>query len=710
MNENKLRDLLVGNIDLLCSGLTVIKKEKYIPNHLGTRGFIDIYARDHDGKHVLIELKRTKAATREAIHELIKYVEGVKNYLGANDDEIKVIIASTDWDELLVPFSRFVKDSSISVTGLKIDLCESNGIINVSLVNPLPVNKGRSISPCFEIFWYRNSKSLSKGINSIKRICKNSNIDDFIIATFELKKPEIPKPQLTRQSMLSYTIGIGEGNIRLSLCKYVVIFSLQSKSERYWLEFIKENLEEEQYQYVLDRVEGINDESKKTLFLQNQALGNINGFFFDDAEPGYGAKVDDLIEKDCSITIERFGMFSRNDLLSDDTIISELRSENGSSGHKLSMEIVVEDKSELESLKSRVKLALYDNEIWLNHFNRIISEIESDYPISHVKARIFNPGNGVFTLYNYLKYDNNLGFAPHYEFQVNQNGNVVRTYYGVLKGSKPLISFYELLVKYYDGKVSYLLSSGMSGSKESRHIDILEDLGLSYRNYRMDIDEGIARNHIYDNERWRGCDNTHPHSHLNVYLNENVDFYINLFRVIQSYEGDSFFKINIQEPSVDCHLVIERSDVENKSFGKIIDRLNHFSANKELALKYCSKLEITFDGYGYDNRELHQIAEVREYVVQLFQHIPFLFYFLKKDGFYHSFRVFLLCVATTRSYEVNGEPMVEFDFEKFDILIRAQFIGLNELTDRFEISLEENKRISEEVISSIKEVFSELSE
>ena len=97
MKEAELRDRIADHIEVLENGLVLLKKEKYIPNSLGTKGFIDLYAKDEKGNHVIIELKKSDASAREAIHEVFKYVEGVKSYLGARDHEIRVIVASTDW-------------------------------------------------------------------------------------------------------------------------------------------------------------------------------------------------------------------------------------------------------------------------------------------------------------------------------------------------------------------------------------------------------------------------------------------------------------------------------------------------------------------------------------------------------------------------------------------------------------------------------------
>src|ERR1700679_433572 len=111
MLEAELRDLLSVQLEAIEPGLILVKKEQYIPNDLGTRSFIDLLARDREDRWVLIELKRSGAASREAIHEIYKYIEGVKAHLRVRDDEVRAIIASTDWKELLVPYSRFFHDT-----------------------------------------------------------------------------------------------------------------------------------------------------------------------------------------------------------------------------------------------------------------------------------------------------------------------------------------------------------------------------------------------------------------------------------------------------------------------------------------------------------------------------------------------------------------------------------------------------------------------
>jgi RecB family endonuclease NucS len=77
MTEAQLRDIIASDISVLGQDLTLLDKEQYIPSSVATRSFIDLYAKDSQGHHVLIELKKSNASAREALHEIHKYVEAV---------------------------------------------------------------------------------------------------------------------------------------------------------------------------------------------------------------------------------------------------------------------------------------------------------------------------------------------------------------------------------------------------------------------------------------------------------------------------------------------------------------------------------------------------------------------------------------------------------------------------------------------------------
>lgn len=185
MKESALRDLIAKDICKLKKGLTLLQKEQYIPNKHGTKGFIDLYAKDEDNRHVLIELKRSAAASRQALHEVSKYIEGVKQYLGAKDSEIVVIIASTDWAELLVPFSYFAEKASVHVEGVEIILDESGDQFNCKEKVPLAVEQGRYFAPWHNLYLYRTRELLDAGMESIKISYACKGISDYVIVSFQ---------------------------------------------------------------------------------------------------------------------------------------------------------------------------------------------------------------------------------------------------------------------------------------------------------------------------------------------------------------------------------------------------------------------------------------------------------------------------------------------------------------------------------------------
>jgi RecB family endonuclease NucS len=75
MREDHIRDKLAGRLALIEDELCLIGLNYPLSNSEGTRGFIDIFARDHDGVLVVVELKRSNKTSREALHEVAKYTE-----------------------------------------------------------------------------------------------------------------------------------------------------------------------------------------------------------------------------------------------------------------------------------------------------------------------------------------------------------------------------------------------------------------------------------------------------------------------------------------------------------------------------------------------------------------------------------------------------------------------------------------------------------
>jgi RecB family endonuclease NucS len=68
--EHIIRDWLVANPEFIEPGLQIVKKEYYLPDEIGTSGFIDILAKDIYNNFVIVEIKRSDPAARQTLKSL----------------------------------------------------------------------------------------------------------------------------------------------------------------------------------------------------------------------------------------------------------------------------------------------------------------------------------------------------------------------------------------------------------------------------------------------------------------------------------------------------------------------------------------------------------------------------------------------------------------------------------------------------------------
>ena len=74
-SEAQLQATLSRQPELIEPGLTVLDREL-----VSGAGPMDLYARDSQGRYVVVELKRARA-TQEAVHQLSRYVDAVRAFL-----------------------------------------------------------------------------------------------------------------------------------------------------------------------------------------------------------------------------------------------------------------------------------------------------------------------------------------------------------------------------------------------------------------------------------------------------------------------------------------------------------------------------------------------------------------------------------------------------------------------------------------------------
>ncbi|MFG1410937.1 endonuclease NucS domain-containing protein [Xanthobacter sp. VTT E-85241] len=534
MFESALRDLLASQITALEEGLVVLNAEAYIPSRIGTRSFIDILAKDVRGRWVLIELKRSDAASREAIHEIYKYVEAVKGHLGARDDEIRAIIVSTEWKELLVPFSRFVHDTSISVSGVKISVNEPDRAITKESVQPLELTSGRVLSPWHEISLYTSEERLAEGIASYDASCKAKGINDYIMV--ELKAPEgfyessVVATAAQLHGIRGDTGELTEEEIadvagKMDRLDHMIYFVPQLQTAEEYLEMIRADPEQyEEAKEFPDHMEG----DELLCSLQEYALDASPKVDRDYFEIGYPAKFRSklLADEAWSITkIHRRGAFARNAVLTDETILGEIEGDAGTSGQRLKRTIKLSDRAEYGQLLKDVNETLPNNPVWAGMVRAQLEEARTDFPDGTAETSIFAPSTGLMTLFFAKTQESGINYVPSYTILIRNDADVCRAYVGELLAAddavQPPEAFLDILMNYYSGDLGSLVMSMTWGGYEARDIDMLEELGLIYGSFRCNIEGEEREFSRMKNNRWRSVGQIVPYAEFGNYLEKN---------------------------------------------------------------------------------------------------------------------------------------------------------------------------------------------
>ncbi|MEA2234495.1 MAG: hypothetical protein QOD83_4311 [Solirubrobacteraceae bacterium] len=136
-SERTLRTALAQRLELFEPQLSLLGEEVPLPNAQGTRGFVDILARDENGYYVVIELKRSDSTAREALHELVKYTELLQHERGLRGDRLRGILVSTHWDELRVPFAAAVRSFPFDLRGFHLRVDADGEISGAERVVPV---------------------------------------------------------------------------------------------------------------------------------------------------------------------------------------------------------------------------------------------------------------------------------------------------------------------------------------------------------------------------------------------------------------------------------------------------------------------------------------------------------------------------------------------------------------------------------------------
>jgi hypothetical protein len=183
-SEAVIRDQLALNLSILEDGLTVVSLEYPLPNMEGSRGYIDILAKDKYGHFVIIELKRSNQAARQAIHELCKYPSLLRQQLGLPAHEIRCILVSTEWHELLRPFSDFARIFDYPADGFEIEINNDGKPISAHKIKFLDKIDDKELPQFIEnhlIFLFDTKLRRDNSIPFLRNILDSFDIENYCL-------------------------------------------------------------------------------------------------------------------------------------------------------------------------------------------------------------------------------------------------------------------------------------------------------------------------------------------------------------------------------------------------------------------------------------------------------------------------------------------------------------------------------------------------
>lgn len=146
------------------------------------------------------------------------------------------------------------------------------------------------------------------------------------------------------------------------------------------------------------------------------------------------------------------------------------------------------------------------------------------------------------------------------------------------------------------------------------------------------------------------------------------------------------------------YIIIDQKDIQKINYTPLINLISRICSNKLHLSKFKENIEIIIHGYEEDKRELFQIPEVKLWILNIFNNVPGLSYFLVNDEYGQFLKLFLFSMVKSSMKPFNEEKFqAMFDSEELEPVFNILFSDLNDFTEAFNINIEINKDISKHI-------------
>lgn len=146
---------------------------------------------------VIVEVKRSDGAARQTFTEVLKYAQLIKKIYNARNSEIRIVIISTHWNEIIQVFSTLCFESKFAIKGLQIYINEETKIPE-SIEEIVPVSSrlfSRKFMPPQILYLFRSKEKRQDAHGVLNQKMLQAGAFDYV--TVDLDAPEskqIPYP------------------------------------------------------------------------------------------------------------------------------------------------------------------------------------------------------------------------------------------------------------------------------------------------------------------------------------------------------------------------------------------------------------------------------------------------------------------------------------------------------------------------------------
>ena len=462
-NENAIRDFLADQLDLIEPGLALVDREHFLKNAQGAAGFLDIFARDAKGRLVIIEVKRTDAAAREAIQELFKYAALLRQRYLIRDVEYRLLLLSVEWHELLVPYSEFVKAAPFDIKAARIVLNSEGWPTHVEPVEPVATARQRRFSRRHFLWGFQSDSKAAAAIPMIAAHMRKAGLNDFVLVQSHSNNPAISDRAFVYFAPQELTLAEYRDRLRSQL----------SKEELAEFEDGIADLTEEE-----DRV----GEAADAVWLPgyDDLFERLDPETSEISHPekarhwfAAGAQLD--------VVVNRFGRLDDPNL-SDGTILSELIGEGGGSDFLLRLTASTTSAPQMTALREAIRNVFFFNPDWrggsldlLDYAEKTGSAVVSMAAFSNEDILRAIAG----AAFGYPAY------IPTFRLEIKREAGEVETFMGLAEWDGTKVDFDELIKTHFDGDAfSYFLACHF-GENRGLNADLMSDLGLRYVVFRL---------------------------------------------------------------------------------------------------------------------------------------------------------------------------------------------------------------------------------